>query len=69
MPACRLKKITRIKDVNGNFVVGFSYGVLLQEGDRWAILDPENNNELASGMTTAFKDWLIDRGYLTILPG
>ena len=63
MPLCRLKKTVYI---NGQAVEGFSFAVLLQEGDRWSVYDPGTENELVKGMTESFKELLIRKGLLTL---
>lgn len=52
MPLCRL--IKKAYDRNGKEVLLNHAGVLLKEGNRWTILDPENNNELVKGASTRF---------------
>lgn len=52
MPLCRL--IKKAYDGDGKEVLLNHACVLLKEGNRWTILDPENNNELVRGASTRF---------------
>lgn len=43
--------------------------VLLRENDHWVVLDPENNNELVKGASTAFIKSEIAADRLHVDPG
>lgn len=63
MPRCWLSKDVKL---NGQTVKARSPGVLLKCGDRWTVVDPSNDNVLIDGMTTGFKQRLIDKGLLYV---
>jgi hypothetical protein len=65
MPAVVL---TKIAFVNKQQVAAGAFGMMLKEGDRWTVIDLSNDNELIAGMTDSFKDTLIEKGLLRILP-
>lgn len=52
MPLGRLLK--KAQTISGEEVILNHPCVVVKEGDRWTILDPENNNELVRGATTRF---------------
>lgn len=63
MPSCRL---VRHVIINGQSVPLYRFGILLQEGERFAIYCPADDNELVKGATRAFIDSEIARGRLEV---
>lgn len=43
--------------------------VLVREGEKWGLLDPESNNELVKGATTNFLKKEIEAGRLELEDG
>lgn len=63
MPRCTIyQKFTS----NDQVIITGRQAVILSFGDKFAVIDPANDNVLIDGMTSSFKSLLEERGWLYV---